>query len=94
MFCASNGVYSQSLIKWNEFCISFDPCSFDGKLWKLVKNISKEQPQSEYCNTIRDTDGRFAQNDEQAANILGQHYQDMSKLKFSGDDKHVKKSCE
>ena len=40
---------------------------------------------------IRDTDGRFVQNDEQAANILRQNYQDMSKLNFSNDNKRFKK---
>ncbi|GBN92475.1 Transposable element Tcb2 transposase, partial [Araneus ventricosus] len=33
--------------KWNELCTSLDSRSSNGKLWKLVKNIGKEQPQVE-----------------------------------------------
>ena len=56
-----------------------------------MKQIGKEQPQSEQCNTPRDTDGRFSQNDEQTSDTVEQHCQGMSKLKFSNDYKLVKK---
>ena len=55
--------------KWNELCTGLDPQLSDGKLWKLEKNISKEQPQTEQCNTIREPDGRFLQNGEQTLTL-------------------------
>ncbi|GFS97579.1 putative RNA-directed DNA polymerase from transposon BS [Trichonephila clavipes] len=69
---------------------SLDSRSSNSKLWKLVKGVSKEQPQFGKCNTIQSTDGLFAQNDEQAINILGEHYQLISSLNFTGNNKYVK----
>ncbi|GBO16873.1 hypothetical protein AVEN_148339-1 [Araneus ventricosus] len=76
--------------KWNELCTSLDSRSSNGKLWKLVKNIGKEQPQVEKCNNIKNRDGTVARDDGQAANILGLHYQNISKLTFIGEDRHIR----
>ncbi|GBN96073.1 hypothetical protein AVEN_204636-1 [Araneus ventricosus] len=77
--------------KWNELCTSLDSRSSNGKLWKLVKNIGKEQPQVEKCNTIKNRDGTVAWDDGQAANILGSHYQNnINKLTFKAEDKHIR----
>ncbi|GBN01229.1 hypothetical protein AVEN_254366-1 [Araneus ventricosus] len=62
----------------------------NGKLWKLVKNIGKEQPQVEKCNTIKNRDGTVARDDGLAANILSLHYQNISKLIFIGEDRHIR----
>ncbi|GFV52117.1 hypothetical protein TNCV_1093341 [Trichonephila clavipes] len=58
--------------RWNELCSSLDSRSSNSILWKLVKGINK-QSQFKKGNTIQSTDGLLAQNDEQAANILGKH---------------------
>ncbi|GFX39252.1 RNA-directed DNA polymerase from mobile element jockey [Trichonephila clavipes] len=76
--------------RWNELCSSPDSRSSNSKLWKLVKGISEEQLQFEKCNAIQLTEGLLAQNDEQAANILGEHYQLISCLNFTGNDKYAK----
>ncbi|GFX97281.1 RNase H domain-containing protein [Trichonephila clavipes] len=60
------------------------------KMYAQIKRDSKEQPQFEKCYTIQSTDGLLAQNDEQAANILGEHYQFISGLNFTGNDKYAK----
>ncbi|CAL1300065.1 unnamed protein product [Larinioides sclopetarius] len=78
--------------KWNELCSGLDSRTSNGKLWKLVRNIGREQPQVEQCNTIQSEDGKMAENDEQAANLLGLHYQDISKLNFTVEDRIVKRS--
>ncbi|GBM48158.1 hypothetical protein AVEN_138293-1 [Araneus ventricosus] len=56
----------------------------------LEKNIGKEQPQVEKCNTIKKRDGTVVRDDGQAANILGLHYQNISKLTFIGEDRHIR----
>ncbi|GFT17776.1 uncharacterized protein TNCV_2588601 [Trichonephila clavipes] len=75
---------------WNKLSSSLDSRSYNSKLWKLVKGISKEQPQIEKCNTIQSTDRLLAQNDEQAVNILEEHYQLISSMNFTGNDKYAK----
>ncbi|GFX03226.1 hypothetical protein TNCV_1701101 [Trichonephila clavipes] len=67
-----------------------DSRTSNGKLWKLLKNISNEQPQAEKCNTILSEDGNLAVNDEQAADLLGLHYQKISRLNFSIEDRNIK----
>ncbi|GFU36246.1 uncharacterized protein TNCV_558921 [Trichonephila clavipes] len=62
----------------------------NGKLWKLLKNISNEQPQAEQCNAILSEDRNLAVNDEQAADLLGLHYQKISRLNFSVEDRNIK----
>ncbi|GFW14474.1 putative RNA-directed DNA polymerase from transposon BS [Trichonephila clavipes] len=79
--------YRQNIPK-NGYSI-LDSRSSNSKLWKLVKAISKEQPQFEKCRTIQSTDGLLAQNDEQAANILREHCQLISTLNFTGNDKYA-----
>ncbi|GFV92024.1 uncharacterized protein TNCV_1894601 [Trichonephila clavipes] len=72
------------------FKLSLDSRSSNSKLWKLVKGISKEQPQCEKCNTIQSTEELLAQNDEQTANILRERYQLISSLNLTSNDKYVK----
>ncbi|GFU37151.1 RNase H domain-containing protein [Nephila pilipes] len=62
----------------------------DHLIWKLTKNISKGQPQVEKCNTIQCNNGNIAQDDGQAANMLGKHYQNVSKLNFTRKDRSIK----
>ncbi|GFV80450.1 uncharacterized protein TNCV_2149841 [Trichonephila clavipes] len=76
--------------KWNDLCSSLDSRTSDGKLWKLLKNISNEQPQAEQCNTILNEDGNLAVNDEQAADLLGLHDHKISRLNFSVEDRNIK----
>ncbi|GFW44522.1 uncharacterized protein TNCV_4389811 [Trichonephila clavipes] len=76
--------------KWNDLCSGLDSRTSNGKLWKLLKNISNEQPQAEKCNTILSEDGNLAVNDEQAADLLGLHYQKISRLNFSIEDRNIK----
>ncbi|GFV16380.1 hypothetical protein TNCV_4372941 [Trichonephila clavipes] len=61
-----------------------------GKLWKLLKNINNEQPQAEQCNTVRGEDGNLAVNDVQVVDLLGLHYQKISRLNFSVEDRNFK----
>ncbi|CAL1266850.1 unnamed protein product [Larinioides sclopetarius] len=77
--------------RWNELCSHLDHRAPNGKLWNLVKNIGKGQPQVEKCNTVQDVDGRIPNSNSEAANILGVHYQKISTLGFSGDDSSVKR---
>ncbi|GFY22621.1 hypothetical protein TNCV_2178821 [Trichonephila clavipes] len=70
------------------YCLDSRPSN--GKLWKLLKNISNEQPQAEQCNTILSEDGNLAVNDEQAAYLIGLHYQKISRLNFSVEDRNIK----
>ncbi|GFY04208.1 putative RNA-directed DNA polymerase from transposon BS [Trichonephila clavipes] len=62
----------------------------NGKLWKLLKNINKEQPQAEQYNTTLSKDGKLVENDEQAADLLGLHYQKIIKLNFTVEDRNIK----
>ncbi|GIY25833.1 probable RNA-directed DNA polymerase from transposon BS [Caerostris darwini] len=76
--------------KWNDLCSSLNTGSSNGKLWRLVKSMGEEQPQMEKCNTIKSNDGKIPQNDIEAANLLGSHYQSISKLDFTRKDRHIK----
>ncbi|GFV29532.1 hypothetical protein TNCV_4489861 [Trichonephila clavipes] len=67
-----------------------DAKTSNGKLWKLLKIISNEQPQAEKCNTIQREDGNTAVNDEKAADLLGLHYQKISRLNLSVEDRNIK----
>lgn len=75
--------------KWNELCTALDSRTPDSKLWKLVKNIEKSQPQTESCNTILAPDGSIPRSRKEAADILGQHYSNISKLPFTALDKPI-----
>ncbi|GFX79679.1 hypothetical protein TNCV_2745981 [Trichonephila clavipes] len=76
--------------KWNDLCSGLDSRTSNRKLWKLLKDISNEQLQAEQCNTILSEDGNLAVNDEQAADLLGLHYQKISRLNFSVEDRNIK----
>ncbi|GFV14685.1 hypothetical protein TNCV_2586581 [Trichonephila clavipes] len=58
-----------------------------------AKSLSRDRPQVEVCNTILTADG-FPPNDDRAtANILGSHYQKMSRLTFNKDDKNTERQA-
>ncbi|XP_054706435.1 uncharacterized protein LOC129216258 [Uloborus diversus] len=75
--------------RWREFCTSLDSRTPESKLWKLVKSIDKSQPQSESCNTILAPDGSVPSGHKEAADILGLHYSNISKLSFTNPDKTI-----
>ncbi|GFX77180.1 probable RNA-directed DNA polymerase from transposon BS [Trichonephila clavipes] len=77
-------------IKSNKQRKGLDSRTSNGKLWKLLKNISNEQPQAEQCNIILSEDGNLAVNDEQVADLLGLHYKKISRLNFSVEDRSIK----
>ncbi|GFU55600.1 putative RNA-directed DNA polymerase from transposon BS [Nephila pilipes] len=64
-------------------CSKIDSRSSDSKLWKLVKNIHKEQEQFATCNSVRDAAGQAYPDDKSAANGLATHYQSSSRFNFS-----------
>ncbi|GFV65980.1 uncharacterized protein TNCV_1303711 [Trichonephila clavipes] len=76
--------------KWTDLCSDLDSRKSIGKLWKLLKNISNEQPQAEQCDTILSEDGNLALADEQAAGLLGLHLQKISRRDFSVEDRNIK----
>ncbi|GFS75773.1 uncharacterized protein TNCV_3424871 [Trichonephila clavipes] len=76
--------------RWNDLCSGLDSRTSNGKLCKLLKNISNEQSQVEQCNTILSEDGNLAVNNEQAADLLGLHYQKISRQNFSVEDRNIK----
>ncbi|PRD32400.1 UNVERIFIED_CONTAM: hypothetical protein NCL1_20601 [Trichonephila clavipes] len=76
--------------EWNDLCSGLDSRTSNGKLWKLLKNISNEKLQAEQCNTILSEDKNLAVNEEQAANLLGLHYQKISRLNFSVKNRNIK----
>ncbi|GFY51389.1 hypothetical protein TNIN_470741 [Trichonephila inaurata madagascariensis] len=77
-----------SLVKrasWNEICSKIEV-----RTNKTIssKSLSRDRSQVKICNTILTADG-FSPNDDRAtANILGSHYQKMSRLTFNKADKH------
>ncbi|KFM73937.1 RNA-directed DNA polymerase from mobile element jockey, partial [Stegodyphus mimosarum] len=68
--------------KWMDTCEGLDARSSDTKLWKLIKNISSEQPQIKRCNTILDSDGNIPIDEKAAADLLGEHYQKTSEWTY------------
>ncbi|PRD30446.1 UNVERIFIED_CONTAM: hypothetical protein NCL1_26399 [Trichonephila clavipes] len=78
------------LDKLNDLCSGLDSRTSNGKLWKLLKNISNEQPQAEQCNTVLSEDGNLVVNDEQDAYLIGLHHQKISRLNFSVEDRNIK----
>ncbi|GFX43788.1 uncharacterized protein TNCV_4110671 [Trichonephila clavipes] len=78
------------LDKLNDLCLGLDSRTSNGKLWKLLKNISNEQPQAEQCNTVLSEDGNLVVNDEQDAYLIGLHHQKISRLNFSVEDRNIK----
>ncbi|GFV40351.1 gonadotropin-releasing hormone II receptor [Trichonephila clavipes] len=67
-----------------------DSITSNEKLEKLLKNISNDQLQAEQYNTILSEDGNLAVNDKQAADLLDLHYQKISRLNFSVEDRNIK----
>ncbi|GFY32906.1 hypothetical protein TNCV_4025301 [Trichonephila clavipes] len=51
---------------------------------------NNEQPQTEQCNTTLSEYGNTAANDKQAADLLGLHYQKISRLNLSDEDRNIK----
>ncbi|GFW75385.1 hypothetical protein TNCV_4190391 [Trichonephila clavipes] len=84
--CASRRYLLLIIVK----LICLDSRTSNGKLWKLLKNISNEKLQAEQCNTILSEDKNLAVNEEQAANLLGLHYQKISRLNFSVKNRNIK----
>ncbi|GFU10039.1 RNA-directed DNA polymerase from mobile element jockey [Trichonephila clavipes] len=65
----------------------------NSKLWSIAKSLSKDRPQVEVCNTIFTADG-FPPNDDRATgNILGSHYQKMSRLTFNKANKNTERQA-
>ncbi|GFS31674.1 hypothetical protein TNIN_449701 [Trichonephila inaurata madagascariensis] len=59
----------------------------------MAKSLSRDRPQVDVCNTILTADG-FPPNDYRAtANILGSHYQKMSRLIFNKADKNTERQA-
>ncbi|GFY32867.1 hypothetical protein TNCV_4024911 [Trichonephila clavipes] len=53
-------------------------------------STSNEQPQAEQCITTLSKDGNTAVNNEQAADLLGWHYHEVSRLSFSVEERNIK----
>ncbi|GBM57069.1 hypothetical protein AVEN_157032-1 [Araneus ventricosus] len=75
--------------RWNEICSKIYVRTPNTKLWKLVKGINKEQAQYEDSNTIKDDNGQMFPGNQSAAIGLAVHYQLISKLNFTNEDKPV-----
>lgn len=75
--------------RWNELCSTIDARTPNSKLWKLVKGISREQPQIDKCSSIFDANGQMFPDDKSAANGLAIHYQKISKLTLTNEDKPI-----
>ncbi|GFQ83843.1 RNA-directed DNA polymerase from mobile element jockey [Trichonephila clavata] len=78
--------------RWNSLCEGLDSHTPNTKLWNLVKNIDRMQPQVEKTNTFRHPGGSLC-SDNEAANMLGRHYQKESRLSFNSEDKGIAKSA-
>ncbi|GFV76281.1 hypothetical protein TNCV_4673701 [Trichonephila clavipes] len=59
--------------------------------WRGLSALTtlNQQLQAEQCNTIKSEDRNLAVNDEQAADLLGLHYQKISRVKFSVEDRNI-----
>ncbi|XP_042898886.1 uncharacterized protein [Parasteatoda tepidariorum] len=79
--------------RWNELYSNLDFRTNDSKLWKLVKSLDKQQPQTESCSTILAHDGSISQSDKDVADILGLHYKNISKLTFSANEKTTERKA-
>ncbi|GFR29244.1 uncharacterized protein TNCT_617461 [Trichonephila clavata] len=74
----------------NSLCESLGSRTPNTKLWKLVKNIHRVWPQVEKTNTLSHSGGSLCC-DNEAANLLGRHYQKESRLSFNSKDKLIAK---
>ncbi|KAF8790024.1 hypothetical protein HNY73_005112 [Argiope bruennichi] len=78
---------------WRDMCGNIDPRTSNTKLWNLVKALDKLKPQGEKCNTILDPNGFNLDNDKAAADLIGDHYRQVSKLNFDSGDKLIETSA-
>ncbi|GFQ70796.1 uncharacterized protein TNCT_266541, partial [Trichonephila clavata] len=79
--------------RWNSLCEGLDSRTPNTKLCNLVKNIDRMQPQVEKTNTFSHP-GRSLCSDNEAANMLGRHYQkETGRLSFNSEDKGITKSA-
>ncbi|GFX57687.1 uncharacterized protein TNCV_4015521 [Trichonephila clavipes] len=78
---------------WHDICSKIDARTNNSKLWSVAKSLSRDRPQVDVCNTILTADG-FPPNDDRAtANILGSHYQKMSRLTSNKADKNTERQA-
>ncbi|GFY19035.1 uncharacterized protein TNCV_3877231 [Trichonephila clavipes] len=76
--------------KWNEICSSLNSRSSNNKLWKLVKGISTEQSQFLKSTTLFNLQmNSWLRMMKKTANILGEYYQLISSLNFTGNCKYA-----
>ncbi|GFU00813.1 putative RNA-directed DNA polymerase from transposon BS [Trichonephila clavipes] len=79
---------------WHEMiCSKIDARTNNFKIWSIAKSLSRDRPQVEVCNTILTADGFPPKDDRTTANILGSHYQKMSRLTFNKDDKNTERQA-
>ncbi|GFV85167.1 putative RNA-directed DNA polymerase from transposon BS [Trichonephila clavipes] len=78
---------------WHEICSKIDARTTNSKLWSIAKSLSRDRTQVEVCNTIFTEDGFLSKDDRATANILGSHYQKMSRLTFSKADKNTERQA-
>ncbi|GFX97835.1 hypothetical protein TNCV_4904861 [Trichonephila clavipes] len=65
----------------------------NSKLWSIAKSLSRDRPQVEVCNTILTEDGFPPNEDKATANVLGSHYQKISRPTFNKADKNTQKQA-
>ena len=70
-----------------------NPRNSDTQFWKILKQIDREDPQIKKGNLIEKRDGQFSQNDREAANEIGEYYQENSKIEFYKDDRKIGKDA-
>ncbi|UYV84944.1 hypothetical protein LAZ67_X004067 [Cordylochernes scorpioides] len=75
--------------KWRDICSNLGPHTRDTKLWKLIKSINQETPYSTTSNTFTDKDGNILTEQTQISNLFADYYTQISKLKFSRQDKKI-----
>ncbi|GFV92156.1 hypothetical protein TNCV_1895921 [Trichonephila clavipes] len=80
---------------WHEICSKIDARTNNSKLWFIAKSLGRDRLQVEVCNTTHIlTADVFPPNDDRAtANILGSHYQKMSRLTFNKADKNTERQA-
>ncbi|GFX97356.1 putative RNA-directed DNA polymerase from transposon BS [Trichonephila clavipes] len=80
---------------WHEICSKIDSRTNNSKLWSIAKSLSRDRLQEEVCNTTHThfDCGWLPSNDRATANILGSHYQKMSRLTFNKADKNTERQA-
>ncbi|GFW40136.1 putative RNA-directed DNA polymerase from transposon BS [Trichonephila clavipes] len=80
-------VYTQlKRSRLKEMCESLDCRAANAKLWRIIKDINREQEQSEERNSVTDINGQIFPDDKAAANAPAVYYQESSKLGFTIDN--------